>query len=77
MFNNYSNYFEELQIKDNSVSIHHRTLRALLTDMFNVYTKISSEIMSENFLIKEDRQFDLRNHADFVIFHIELFRINI
>ena len=33
--------------------------------------------MSENFLIKEDRQFDLRNHADFVIFHIELFRINI
>ena len=47
-------------------------LRALVTDMFKVSTKISSEILPQNFLITEEGQFNFRNHVDFVILHIEL-----
>ena len=37
--------------KDNSVSIHHKSLQALAIEIFKVHTKTSPEIMQELFLI--------------------------
>ena len=41
--------FEDLLKKDNSVSIHHKNLQALVIEMFKVHTKTSLEIMLEVF----------------------------
>ena len=37
--------FEDLLKKDNSVSIHHRNIQALATEMFKVENNIAPEIM--------------------------------
>ena len=47
--------------KDNSVSIHHKNLQALVIEMFKVYTKTSPEIMQEVFQVKEQGNYNLRN----------------
>ena len=44
--------FEELLVKDKSVSIHHKNIHALAMEMFKVYTKTSPDIMQEVFQIK-------------------------
>ena len=53
--------------KDNSVSIHHKNLQALTMKMFKVQTKTFPERMQEVFLVKEQRNYNLRNQTDFVI----------
>ena len=53
--------------KDNSVSIHHKYLQALAIEMFKIHTKTFSKIMQEVFLVKEQRNYNLRNQTDFVI----------
>ena len=40
-----SSSFEDLLKKDNSVSIHHRNVQALATEMFKVKNNIAPEIM--------------------------------
>ena len=39
--------FQELLNKDNSVSIHHRSLQVLATEMFKIYRDLSPEIPKE------------------------------
>ena len=45
--------FEELLVKDISVSIHLKIIHALAIEMFKVHTKTSPEIMQEVFQIKD------------------------
>ena len=59
--------FEELLVKDISVSIHRKNIHALAIEMFKVYTKTSPEIMQEVFQIKDQGDYFLRNQRDFVI----------
>ena len=66
-YNDKRSSFEDLLEKDNSVSIHHKNLQALAIEMFKVNTKISPEIMQEVLLVKEQGNYNLRNHTDFVI----------
>ena len=40
-----SSSFQDLQRKDNSVSIHHRNIRALTTEIFKVKNNIAPEIL--------------------------------
>ena len=40
-----SSSFQDLLKKDNSVSIHHRNIQALATEMFKVKNNIAPEIM--------------------------------
>ena len=40
----------ELINKDNSVSIHHRTLQVLATEIFKIYQSLSPEILRETFM---------------------------
>ena len=44
--------FQELLNKDNSVSIHHRNLQALATEMFKIHRSLSPDILREIFLPK-------------------------
>ena len=53
--------FENLLKKDNSVSIHHRNIQALATEMFKVKNNIAPEIMKELFTSKMS-SYDLRNN---------------
>ena len=41
--------FQQLLEKDNSVSIHHRNLQALATEMFKISNNLSPDIVKENF----------------------------
>ena len=44
--------FQELLNKDNSVSIHHRNLQALATEMFKIHRGLSPDILREIFVPK-------------------------
>ena len=71
IYNNKRSSFEDLLEKDNSVSIHHKNLQALATEMFKVYNRTSPEIMQEIFTIKEQGKYNLRIQADFVVPHVK------
>ena len=49
IYNDKCSSFEELLVKDKSVSIHHKNIHALAIEMFKVYTNNSPEIMQEAF----------------------------
>ena len=59
IYNDKCSSFEELLVKDKSVSIHHRNIHALAIEMFKVYTKTSPEIMREVFQIKDQGHYFL------------------
>ena len=44
--------FQELINKDNSISIHHRNLQVLATEMFKIHRGLSPEILRETFVSK-------------------------
>ena len=56
--------FEELLNKDNAVSIHHRNLQILVTEMYQVKNNLSSTIMS-NIFQENNTAYDLRNKREF------------
>ena len=72
IYNDKSSYFEELMVKNESFSIHHKNIHALAIKMFKVYTKTSPEIMQEVFQIKDQEHYFLRNQGDFVIPTVKL-----
>ena len=59
-----SSSFEDLLKKDNSVSIHHRNIQALATEMFKVKNNIAPEIKKELFAPKVSPNV-LRNNNSF------------
>ena len=67
IYNDKCSSFEELLVKDKSVSIHHKNIHALKIEMFKVYTKTSRKIMQEVFQMKDKGYYFLRNQIDFVI----------
>ena len=56
--------FEELLNKDNSVSIHHRNLQVLATEMFKIHRGLSPEILRETFVPKTS-SYNLRRNDTF------------
>ena len=65
IYNDKYSSFEELLVKDKSVSIHHKNIHALAIEMFNVYTITSPGISQEVFQIKEQGHYFLRNQIIF------------
>ena len=55
--------FQELLNKDNSVSIHHRNLHVLATEMFKIHRDLSPEILRQTFVSKTSSYNLRRNHA--------------
>ena len=48
-YNDRKSSFEELLRKDNTVSIHHRNLQLLATEIFKIKNNMAPEILSEIF----------------------------
>ena len=58
--------FEELLQQDKYISIHHRNLQMLATEMFKVYRNISPPIFSELFR-RRDISYNLRSLSSFAV----------
>ena len=52
VYNDFSSTFEELIIKDNSVSIHHTNLQVLATEIFKAVNDLSPPILKNVFQVK-------------------------
>ena len=59
--------FHDLLEKDSSVSIHHRNLRALPTDIYRRNNCMAPEIVTELFPLRSQGQYNLRSWSDFAL----------
>ena len=60
VYNNKKSNFNELRVKDGSVSIHHQNLQKLGVEMFKVSKVLSPEIVNELFQLTEQIPYELR-----------------
>ena len=60
VYNNKKSNFNELLVKDGSVSIHHQNLQKLGVEMFKVSKVLSPEIVNELFQLTEQIPYELR-----------------
>ena len=63
-YKDYTSYFDELLLKDNSFRMHHRKLQKLAIALFKVKLGLAPEIMENVFPIIEN-PYDLRNKTKF------------
>ena len=56
--------FQELLNEDNSVSVHHRNLQVLATEMFKIHRGLSPEILRETFVSKTN-SYNIRRNDSF------------
>ena len=56
--------FTELLSKDNSVSIHIRNIGRLTTEMFRLYTGLSSPLINNIFKLKAENPYNLRQVSE-------------
>ena len=54
VYNDSTSTFEELLIKDNSVSIHHRNLQILATEIFKAVNNLIAPILNSIFHVKSN-----------------------
>ena len=59
IYNDKQSSYEELLIKDGTVSIHHRNIQTLATEMFNVKSEMSPEIICDIFIQRLDNQYNV------------------
>ena len=63
IYNDKSSSYDELLLKDGSVSIHHRNIQNLATEMFKVKNDFSPKIVTDIFLQQAQTQSNLRHHT--------------
>ena len=56
---------EELLETDNSVSVHHRNIQVLATELYKIVNGLSPEIMKEVFPFNENTSYNTRNKRKF------------
>ena len=66
VYNDKKSNFNELLVKDGSVSIHHQNLQKLAVEMFKVSRGLSHEIVNELFQFRE-QYYELRQRPEFQI----------
>ena len=59
--------FHDLLEKDSSISIHHRNLRALATEMYRIYNGMAREAVPEVVPLRPQGQYNLRRWSDFTL----------
>ena len=64
VYNDYTTTFENLLLIDNSVSIHHRNLQVLATEIYKIKNKIAPEIMND-ILLERSIIYNLSNNSGF------------
>ena len=65
-YNDTTSTFEELLNKDKSVSIHHRNLQVLVTDLYKVKSNMAPEILNEIFKNRKS-SYNLRTNSSFAV----------
>ena len=58
--------FEELLETDNSVSVHHWNIQALVTELYKTVNGFSPEIMKEVFPFNENTTYDQKIKESFI-----------
>ena len=61
VYNDYNSTFEELLMKDNSVSIHHRNLQVCATLLYKIINNKSPELLTNIFPVSCGNQYNLRS----------------
>ena len=66
IYNDKQSSYEELLIKDGTISIHHRNVQTLATEMFKVKNEMSPEIICDIFTQRINNHYNLRhiNHFE-------------
>ena len=67
IYNDKHSNFEELLVKDNSVSIHHHNIHTLGIEMYKVANGMSPEIMNDIFKLRENTHYNLRHTSQFLV----------
>ena len=67
VYNDKKSNFNELLVKDGSVSIHHQNLQKLAVEMFKVSRGLSPEIVNELFQFTEQIPYEFRQRPQFQI----------
>ena len=67
IYNNKRSIFEELLVKDNSVSVHHNNIHAMAIEMYKMVNCISPEIMNKVFKIREETHYHLRHTTQSIV----------
>ena len=57
--------FEELFEMSSSVSVHYKNLQSLTTELYNVFSGISPDIMKDAFLLNTSSDYNIRNRSTF------------
>ena len=61
VYNDYTSTFEELLMKDNSLSIHHRNLQVFATLLYKIINNQSPELLTNIFPVSCGNQYNLRS----------------
>ena len=67
VYNDKKSSFNELLVKDGSVSIHHQNSQSLAVKIFKVSRGVSPEIVNELFRLSEQISYELRQRPQFQI----------
>ena len=65
IYNDGHSSYDELLNLGNSVSIHHKNLQILATQIFRVNTVSAADILNEVFPLKPPSNYNLRNQQEF------------
>ena len=76
VYNDYTTTFENLLLIDNSVSIHHRNLQVLATEIYKIKNKIAPEIMND-ILLERSIIYNLRNNSGFTTYNVNTMRYGV
>ena len=67
VYNDKKSNFNELLVKDDSVSIHHQNLQKLVVEMFKISSGFSPSILNELFQFREQIPYELRQRPQIQI----------
>ena len=59
--------FEEVLVKDSSVSIRHNNIHTLAIEMYKVANGMSPDIMNDIFKLRENTHYNLRHTSQFLV----------
>ena len=66
MYQDYISSFTKLLEKDNSITIHNRSIQLLATELFIVNNRLSPSFMNEIFVESAQYYYDLRKKTEFI-----------
>ena len=67
IYNDKHSNFEELLVKNNSVSMHHNNIHTLAIEMYKAANGISPKIMNDIFKLRENTHHNLRHTSQFLV----------